>query len=490
MTKKYYFLIGLENLSIEIKMERQKLMDIVLFGTGDRGKKLYKLFQHYEIEIRYWIDSDNTKWNTILEQKPIYAPSKIQNDNNVIIYISAVDEKREMYHILLQYGVQKYRIFSFYDAIVNCVYQCFRWNKPPIISNKTTILLDCFNGLILGGVEAWSISLIREFCKTDKEAYLFSPYRKYEFDDDIEKKILWVKSNPEKLFCWENIENILNVLQTKLPFVFISNFINDMFLAVCCLKKKYPTQIRFISVIHQGFPVAYREHAEFNQYIEKYIAVSKDIQEGLIKQGIKLQKVLHMTCPTSCIEPYLRKYSVNNDSPIRIGYAGRIESFQKRMDCLINLLNNLEQLHTNYKMEIVGTGSYSEQLAREIEEYGLSNRVTMLGRIDRLEVNRFWSKKDICINLSDFEGRSISIMEAMNNGVVPIVTATSGVKEDIIDNYNGYIVDIGDYTTMAKYIDFLANNRQLLIVYGDRAHNSIAKKSNMSIHMDFWNKIL
>ena len=48
------------------------MREFVFFGTGYRGKKLYKTFRHYGIEIKYWIDSDNEKWNKTLEGKYIY----------------------------------------------------------------------------------------------------------------------------------------------------------------------------------------------------------------------------------------------------------------------------------------------------------------------------------------------------------------------------------------------------------------------------------
>ena len=46
-----------------------------------------------------------------------------------------------------------------------------------------------------------------------------------------------------------------------------------------------------------------------------------------------------------------REYSLDNKYPVKIGYAGRIEPIQKRMDCLVDLLTELERLHTSYYME-------------------------------------------------------------------------------------------------------------------------------------------
>ena len=195
----------------------------------------------------------------------------------------------------------------------------------------------------------------------------------------------------------------------------------------------------------------------------------------MIRRGIKEEKVLHMTCPVKYIEPYKRGYSLNDVKPLKIGYAGRIECFQKRLDCLEHILKELERRHTNYQVEIAGDGNYLQQLKEEVKNLGLMGKVKFVGKIKRTEIPEFWTRQDICINLSDFEGRSISVMEAMANGAVPIVTETSGVREDIEDGVNGYIVSIGDYVTMAGRIDHLSEHRELLKQFGDRAHDVMAQ---------------
>ena len=189
-----------------------------------------------------------------------------------------------------------------------------------------------------------------------------------------------------------------------------------------------------MSVIHQGLPSVYRECSELNPYIDRYIAVSRDIQTGIEEYGVKREKVLHMTCPVKCIESYKRTYS--------------------------------------------------------IKEHSLDKKINLIGEIKKTEIADFWAKQDICINLSDFEGRSISIMEAMINGAVPVVTDTSGIREDIEDGINGYIVPIGDYTAMAMKIDYLANHRELLKIYGEKSHEIMKQKGSIDSHMRFWRNVL
>ena len=86
--------------------------------------------------------------------------------------------------------------------------------------------------------------------------------------------------------------------------------------------------------------------------------------------------------------------------------------------------------------------------------------------------------------------RSISILEAMGNGAVPVVTATSGVREDIREGVNGYIIPLRDYEIMVERIEELSHHRERLPGMGELAHSAVYPKSLMGTHLKFWEEIL
>ena len=55
---------------------------------------------------------------------------------------------------------------------------------------------------------------------------------------------------------------------------------------------------------------------------------------------------------------------------------------------------------------------------------------------------------------------------------------------------NGFLVDIGDYKLMAKAIERLDINRDLLCSMGQKAHENIESKCQMSDHVLFWKQLL
>ena len=468
------------------------MQNIILFGTGDRGKKIFQFLQEVGADILFWIDSDPGKWNTRLFGLPVYQPGTVQKYKESVICISAVDAKKEMYHTLLGYGIPKERIVGFSEMIIRCGKEAFKSDIAQESGNgfRQNILFDCMNGLGLGGVEAWSMQLAEELLKYGRSTFLVAPQNAKATDHRLETQILPVKAERNQVFSARNIKSIAESLEKKLPCTVITSCVNDFFLAACILKEWHPKQVKILSVVHQGIPAAYKEQADMQQYVDRYIGVSEDIRQGICEQGVETDRVLHMTCPVACADRLERTYTEDAAFPIRIGYAGRLEVIQKRLDLFPGLLLELDRRKVDYQLEIAGMGAYVDTLLECIKDTGAEKRVHLCGMIERNQMSCFWRRQDICINLSDYEGRSISVMEAMANGAVPVVTKTSGVREDITDGKSGYLVEIGDYAGMADVIGELEKKRFLLKDMGEKAFESISEKCHMKDHIEFWNQVL
>jgi hypothetical protein len=86
-----------------------------------------------------------------------------------------------------------------------------------------------------------------------------------------------------------------------------------------------------------------------------------------------------------------------------------------------------------------------------------------------------WSAHDVFVQLSDYEGTSVSMLEAMAYGNVPVVTRTSGVKNVVESGENGFVVDIADVGAAADAVSHLAGNRDRLTAMGQRARAGVRR---------------
>ena len=177
-----------------------------------------------------------------------------------------------------------------------------------------------------------------------------------------------------------------------------------------------------------------------------------------------------------------RKYSDSERRPIRIGYAARITKTQKRADLLPQLIQLLKEKKVFFKMQIAGEGSYLPKLRDLLQE---ESTVEILGQIDRNKMKDFWKNQDVFINVSEFEGTSLSMLEAMAYGTVPIVTKVSGVDDIICEKENGFICEQHNIQQVASNIEYLSKNRDLIQKIGKKARETINKKCNCQKYVDY-----
>ncbi|MGN1173954.1 MAG: glycosyltransferase [Roseburia sp.] len=468
---------------------------VILYGCGERCKKLLNTLPQECVKIICLVDENPSKWGKAFQGHEICSPKIISKYHDVEICITIGNErdKQKARNTIKSVNDDILRNEIDYNKLIIGVYSEYYklYEKAAEIGNRHAVLFDCHNGLVLGGIEEWTKSIcIGLVEKGLQDTYIISPHGKYSVPQLISDKVLYVDIDYENRFGKKAIESIINCIMKYMPCTVVTCHIDEILIAASILKLIYPNYIKIVSVIHGGYQENYIGYFALDEFIDLYVGVSREIQEALLKRGIESTRVLHMTCPVKCDKELIREYTTNPMKPLKLGYAGRVEISQKRMDLLLKMIDSLEKKKVNYVLMIAGEGSALQDICNFIEERKLNNKVICLGKIDRSKIPGFWQSIDVCVNIADFEGRSISIMEAMSSGAVPVVTATSGVREDISDGENGYIVEIGNYDEMADRIEELSMRRDRLKMFGQKSHDVIYSKAQIDRHIEFWQKLL
>ncbi len=163
--------------------------------------------------------------------------------------------------------------------------------------------------------------------------------------------------------------------------------------------------------------------------------------------------------------------SVKPDGPLTIAYIGRMIEYQKRISDLLRLIDGLESRSVHYEFHLVGDGPHLDRWRRSLDERRLEyGSVILHGRRTAEWVERFLRSVDASVLVSDYEGTSITMLESMGAGVVPVVThVSSGVDEWIHDGVNGIVVPIGEPDQMAGRLAELAADRPRINALGHAA---------------------
>lgn len=471
--------------------------EIILYGSGRRCNRMLPLLVRANMPIKAIIDSAHVKWGTFIENIEIQSPSLLCESSQAALCITVASQEQqgqirnELKH---KYGYDLKQEIQYDVLMLEAVVKIQKMKIEHMDFSKRTksnIVFDCISGLGLGGIEEWTKGLCIELIKKGFDnIHIFTDMGEYHVPCILEPVINRVLDKRAYYFH-ENVLNcIMDYLTDLLPVTVITGKPESFVEAASLLKQIAPDKVRIISVIHGGEEHLYKLYDKYVAYTDFYVAVSEDIKRDLLARGINREKIASITCPVACDEVLKRTYTVDACQPVRIGYAGRIVVTQKRMDLMLQVIRQLEENKVSYIFEIAGDGVYKTEMEESIIANKWNHHVCFAGVFDRVRISEFWRKQDICINMADAEGRSISQLEAMANGVVPVVTCTSGTREDICDGVNGYLVTIGDYKEAADRIGYLAEHRELLPKFGQKAHDTVYPKCQKEIHTAFWERLL
>lgn len=144
--------------------------------------------------------------------------------------------------------------------------------------------------------------------------------------------------------------------------------------------------------------------------------------------------------------------SVQSPSPHFI-FWGRLHH-QKGLDRALFLFAALARHCPDARYSVIGPdGGHLDLLQRKVRELGI-NRVDFLGSMDRSDIFRFAGECSFYLQTSRREGMAMSVVEAMQVGLVPIVTPVGEIGTYCVDGYNAILVD-DDEDAVQSVLDLL-----------------------------------
>jgi alpha-1,3-mannosyltransferase len=122
--------------------------------------------------------------------------------------------------------------------------------------------------------------------------------------------------------------------------------------------------------------------------------------------------------------------------------VGRID-MHKHIDKLIILVPKLVAEHIDVRLLIVGSDhrKLSSKLQQLVNEHHVSDRVTMRDKVTESELIESYSKADIFLSASSYEGFGIAAVEALASGTPCVLNDIPSFKEIIGSNEFGRVVD-------------------------------------------------
>lgn len=453
---------------------------VIFWGTGSAGLNMLDFWRTEGFSPDFFTSNDSGLWGTDIKGIKIISPNQIKELARIEVYVTCTAYDA-VYSQLITMGIDGRNIINatycsspshvnhnkaLFCSITNTEY--------PVNFNRIRgCYADLSHGIVLGGVESWVYQLAQKYSEHKIKGEILIP-------NDVPFKDIGLPFQIKQLSkdsCTSTFKSAYKHLLAGEYSTFISNFPNEIFLAACFAKRILKNKVKHVAVIHSDLDMYYQIYSGFSDDIDECYVISIHIKNKLEQYGFPKDKIKMLYWIVDFnLDKNNRKNENNNQ--IKIGYVGRLNREQKRVELIPEISKRLKELNVNYSIEIAGSGEQEEYLKQKIKEYEIDDNVRMIGVLASTQIQNFWKNKDIYLSCSDYEGHSISQCEAMACGVTPVVTDVSGAADDIKNGVNGYIVSLDNRVKeIVQVITYLYKHKEKLVDIHNYNKNFMLKRN-------------
>ncbi len=233
--------------------------------------------------------------------------------------------------------------------------------------------------------------------------------------------------------------------------------------------------------------------------MESYKRKDLPVEQIVIPPAIDPLTPKNMPIPKETINRFLKKFNIPRDKPL----ITQISRFDPWKDP-IGVIEVFKKVKEEVDARLVLCGSmasddpegykiYTEVIKKEKSLIDKGD-IILLTTENNILVNVLQRISDVIIQKSTREGFGLTVTEALWKGTPVVASNVGGIKLQIKDGWNGFLLDPHDYDGFAKRIIQILKDKELAKELGKNGHEYV--KNNFLItrlllqHLDFLNKIL
>lgn len=191
-------------------------------------------------------------------------------------------------------------------------------------------------------------------------------------------------------------------------------------------------------------------------------------------------------CRTT-VDPAAKRRSLGLDAQCRIiGTAARLEEI-KNIPMMLRVFKRVLAARPDTVLLIAGRGTQEENLKALAAEMGMADQVRFLGL--RFDMDEIYPLFEVFLLTSFTEGISVTLLEAMANGVPAVVTGVGGNPEVVVDELTGFMIPLNDEVSMTERILELMNSPVKAKLLGFNAKDRVESHFSFSGMLDSYIKM-
>lgn len=211
-----------------------------------------------------------------------------------------------------------------------------------------------------------------------------------------------------------------------------------------------------------------------SSFSSKIIAISSAVKKDIIQKYQILPEKINLIFNGINVDKFKQdRNNTYSKDQIIFGSVGRLAP-QKNYSLLLEALSSVK--NKNFKYLIAGEGKLREKLEGEINKYGLTAKVELVGL--KKDIKGFLSELDFFILPSKWEGLGIVLLEAGLSKLPVLASATGGILDIIKDDKTGILFTNNNVIDLTKKLNYFLDfkNKEDLNKLGDNLFNYIVDK--------------
>ncbi len=142
--------------------------------------------------------------------------------------------------------------------------------------------------------------------------------------------------------------------------------------------------------------------------------------------------------------------------------------------CILRAFRKVQSIRPEATLTLVGGGSEHENLVRMAEELGLQN-VTFTGRVANEDIYTYLDRADIMLSAPTVDNMPVSVLEAMNAGLLVISSKVGGVPYMVKNNNTGLLFDSDDSDALAGKMLWAVDNQTVARAIALQGHKAVSR---------------
>lgn len=165
---------------------------------------------------------------------------------------------------------------------------------------------------------------------------------------------------------------------------------------------------------------------------------------------------MHLYVETDC-----RVHSVKEIHDI--GMLCRLCSGKHVTDAIEAIARLNKRADMSYRLHVVGDGPQREECENLIKKLGIEDQVSLIGWVENDLIGDLIDGWDLLLFPSDAEGLPNAPLEAMARGVPVLASKVGGLKDVLVDGYNGWFLEGTDPDDILKSIEHVAEADSIVV---------------------------